>query len=555
MGYAPTELEQPTLEQIMDTFVPVRERSWYPFEFPEAEWWDKNEIDNPDEITKFVNHIKQLATEDFFFFCDNIMRDFNNPKTVPLDPDFHGEICFITAYDADTLILVPRNHLKTTIAGVAYHTWRLFKNPNDRIVSFSDVLDMSKKFLSEVKENIERNKRLQLIAPNLKPQISPSQNRNQKWGATEIIVERDMINKDPSIVAGSTEQVLTGGHANLIDFDDIVTDRNMSKRDMTMKDIFQWHQSVTNIVDREFRQKYKGTRYHDNDLYGYLIEEGLVTVYVRSAVEEGEYIWNDPGNVARVKMMRKKLTPQNFSCQYMNDPLVEGEENFPFVARYDNERLRFEFVPDPPENDIELHRKFLSTLDIHIMIDIARTKTNRSDYTVIMVGGCNNAGRLFILDYLRKRMLGPEIEVTVVEWFEAWNPVTMKIETYGGDVFLYQYIRKAMKEKGLPLHKFKELEKNHYPDTLIKSLQIPVSRESILIPQGDNPRWEDEVVYEFTRYPVGKHDDILVTIAHMWNEQAKKKPEKRLSPDHSGFRQHLYQPSFESNQAVSWMGV
>ena len=81
-----------------------------------------------NEIEGLPDRLRQKA-EDSLFFLATAGLGFDK-----LTPHFHYEMCKVTE-SAELvhwiLMLVPRDHYKTTISTIAYATWRGIRNPNE----------------------------------------------------------------------------------------------------------------------------------------------------------------------------------------------------------------------------------------------------------------------------------------------------------------------------------------------------------------------------------------------------------------------------------------
>ncbi|HDY86824.1 MAG TPA: hypothetical protein ENH82_01770 [bacterium] len=520
------------LERVFDTFVPAKERPWYPWVWPDKEWWEKTSRDNPHEVQGFEKKIRDLAISDFFFFSDEITRDPDHPH---LQVGLHDEYCHIVQSGIDCVILMPRNHLKSTIGSVNYPIWDLGQNPNLRILILSDTLPVAKSFLNLIRENIENNKRLHFVFPDLKPATDAcGKNGFKKWSEKEIIVQRDKRIASPSILVAGILTNITGLHFDRHIYDDIITEKN-AQTDERMKKVYRLYETSLNLLDRGGRKLMPGTRYRDNDLYGDLEENNKMPFYKRKAIEDGDYVWDDKLSIERVKDMKRELSPYVFSCQYLNEPIAEGDQEFEgaWIKRWDVDVVRKELCPDPPSNDMELIIKWYKSLLIYMGCDPARAEKKDSDYTVIMVGGIDERGRKFFLDFIRKRLITYDIAKELIKMFKTWNPINLMIETYGADIHAYNDVRRLMREQNLPYHRVKEYEKNMRmsSDDRIRQMQTDFVQGNIWI--GNSVKWA-ECETELLRFPYGRHKDIITTMTYINAQQFKNQKKKQPLGD-SGY--------------------
>jgi len=519
--------------EIMEGYIPADERDWYPYEEPAKEWFKENKKRNPLALQERRKKITKLATNDFFFFCEVIMR---NADDFHLQIGLHDVFCHILQKVSENpqiapngvLNLLPRLHLKSTLGSINYSIWLLGKNPNLRITILSATLDLPMKFLRSIQQHILYNKKLHYVFPKLKPAMAKGNKNHLNWNQYEITVARNKYSlKEPSVMIGSTEQSMTGVHTDYMIFDDVVTDKNADSPEK-MKKIFQWEQDIQNTDDFDSVYIYHGTRYQDGDLYGDLIDLRNIPTLRRKAIEDGEYIWKEPANIRRVERKRKNLSAYNWACQYQNDPIVKGEQEFEadWIKYWNIELIREKLSSTISENDIDLLKKWYETLNIFMGCDPARTDKKDSDYTTMMVAGADKHGRMYVLDIIRKRMRSPDIVKNFIGKFDLWNPITAKIETYGGDVHIYNYIKKEMREQKKPYTRIREYTRTAHQtgNDRIRELQVPFSNGMVWI--GKDSKFS-EIVEELLRFPYGRHDDLITVMAYIWSQQIKPKKEKK----------------------------
>lgn len=509
------------IDLIMKSYVPANERAWYPWKWPEADWY---RTAGKDEVNAFIERVRHLARTDLFFFADNIMR---NPNDLPLCIGLHDEICHLLQCGGDVGILIPRNHLKSTLVSGAFPIWLLGNNPNLRIMICSAVKELSEALVSYLRDNIKGNKRLRQVFPNLTPALHEmGYTKHKIWNKNAILVERDTIRKEPSImVMGLDNQPKTGFHCDLMIYDDIVTHENANTPE-NMKKAKDNYEHSTNLMDRDSRKVYAGTRYNDGDTYGDIIKKGEIPFYVRGAVENGKYIWPAPSNVRYVEKKRLELSPYIFACQYQNNPIIKGDAEFEgeWVQRWTYDLLRL-WMNKPAATDEEVFWEWVKTLDLHLGGDPNRTDKKRSDYGVVMIVGADVKGRRYGIYAKREKMKTPDYVKEYIKTFTFWKPKTAYIETYGGDIHVYNDIRNQMREKELPYFRVKEYEKNMRMsgDDRIRKLQFPMQQRMWFF--GPGPEWDEIINEELLRFPYGAHDDGITTMAYIEDQQIKKKAE------------------------------
>ncbi len=533
---------------ILKTMVPVKDRAWYGFEWPDDAWYFRRGADAKREIEAFRRKVRAWAIDDFFFFCEHILREDRHPH---LHVGLHDELCHILQCGGDCLNLLPRGHLKSTIGAQAYSLWRVAQNPNIRIVIFSDTKEVAGTFLIPIQQHILRNKRLRWLFPDLRPARKPN-GKAEKWSTTKIFVRRDTYAKEATITVGSVGQPLTGLHCDLIIFDDVVT-RRTARTEEKLVNVEEWHQDVLHLLDPGFKRVYNGTRKHDADLYAGLIEKGGVLVYRRKHKENGKYIWPDPGIIEKIETLKKEWDPFTVACELDNDPIGKGTREFEpgWIKTWNPSILRAEFVSNPAESDLDLLKEWYGELRIMMACDPNRSVKKGSSYMSIIVCGFDERMRMFGLDIIRDRFYPEEMVSRFIKMFKKWNPVEARVETYGGDTNFKAWVVATMKQQGLPWNKVKEFPKSphHHKDDRIKDLQMPAQQGLIWLPEGNV--W-DEVRGEFLRFPFGKYKDSIDTLAYMWLYQAKPFVPKKQE-QHVPYWRRGYEKTASSHGQLGWL--
>ncbi len=544
-----------TLDELFQGFVPVKQRSWYPWRWPKKEWYQKTRVKNPSAFGDFVKKVRHLASTDLYWLADNVLRD---PDAHPYEPDLHGEMAWLAQIRETVMIIVARNHWKTTLCTTAGTIQRLGNDPNYRMMIGTAEPKVQKALLEGVKQQIEFNERLHLVFPDLKPAYEKSIGRYKKWNNTEILVERtSLTKKEPSITAMTVGVTNTGLHFDEHRYDDIVTSDNASTRTQ-LETINSWYFSTLDLLDVGGSLKLVGTPYDDGDIYSVIEEMGEIPIYRRPAIEEGRYIF--PYQEERVKEKKRMLPAYQFAAQYMCDPISTEDQRFKpeWFQRWNIERIREELLDDPPAEDIDCLERWLESLNLFMSIDPAWKSKKISDFMVVLTLGMDTRGRMFVVAVKRGKWPTPEERKDVVykEWLK-YRHRSIGIETYGGGAFVLEEVKSVFKEKNQYVYIF-EYEKPFRQGTeeVIMKMQMPIQEGIIVLGTGEE---YEELENELVRFPHGRHDDILAAMGRAWSQQVKKKQVEKAEVSLQGWR-NTY--GFESGIAgdpyggnYSWMAI
>lgn len=164
------------------------------------------------------------------------------------------------------LICVPRGCFKSTLSTIAYPMWLLLHNPNLRILIDSELYSNSKNFLREIKAQFETNKLVKRLFGDYKGPM---------WNEGEVIVsKRTKPLKEPSIACSGIGAGKTSQHYDVIIADDLSSYQNCKNPDLAQKTI-DHYRLYTSLAEPDATIVVIGTRYSENDIIGFIIQNEL----------------------------------------------------------------------------------------------------------------------------------------------------------------------------------------------------------------------------------------------------------------------------------------
>jgi predicted phage terminase large subunit-like protein len=224
---------------------------------------------------------------------------------------------------------MPRGHLKSTVCSVGLALWRIWLNPNVRILVGTASKDLALSFVREVKQYLEDpelqnrvwNNRPHIPGP-LIPQLEGNSGQRKSkrkrnagdddnfdegytealdkkvlWKQDAIQVLRPSIMKEPTLVATSVNSPDTGFHYDVFIADDCVTFKN-SGTEPKRQTILNWIADQESVVD-PFNPKtglggefiMLGTRYYHRDAYGIYSNADLTAEELEELKEDVGEAW------------------------------------------------------------------------------------------------------------------------------------------------------------------------------------------------------------------------------------------------------------------------
>lgn len=174
----------------------------------------------------------------------------------------------IRALEAPTLrklICVPRGTFKSSVVSVAYAIWVMIREPNCRILLDADIYKNAKDLLKQVKGILTSNEFIEIFGDW----------RTDTWNEGEIIISPRTKNlRSPTITVGGITTSKVGQHYTHIIADDYNTADTSSTPEQRKK-VIEHYQMNQAILDPGGVYCIVGTRYHEDDLIGWVLRNEL----------------------------------------------------------------------------------------------------------------------------------------------------------------------------------------------------------------------------------------------------------------------------------------
>ena len=359
----------------------------------------------PDAQIETLRTLIGVATLYDFFYTYLGFKDLNN---------VHRELCaFLNEKSLFKLILMPRYSFKSTLCTVGYSIHRLLHNTNMRILIYSDASTKAQGFLSSIKAHFEGKveKSVFYLAHKW-----ASDGRESKWNENQIVIRgRTTSYPEPSVDTAGSDTSLIGKHYDLIIFDDIVSDKNITTKDQ-MDNITECYRKALSLLRPGGEVIIVGTRWHFGDLYGRIIAENDVKQNFKIFLVDGEedakygkYCFASIGLTREFLGEQKKNQGSSiYSCLYRNNPISDESavfkmEDFSFYGAVKPDDLYITVTCDPAGEG--------------------------EDFTAIVVVGCDNNMDMHILDIANEHLQPSQIVERIINFQYKYNFKILGIET------------------------------------------------------------------------------------------------------------------------------
>lgn len=344
-----------------------------------------------------------------------------------------------------------------------------------------------------------------------------------KDSQTDIIVEFEDGEQFRIIVRGAEQRVRglkwNSKRPDLIVCDDLEGDEQVQSKDRREK-LHKWfYAALLPCRSKEGIVRIVGTVMHLDSLLNklmppdydgnYIVVEPLKTYSTRKRVEWRsvryrahsenfeQILWDTRYTAEDYKIKKesylKQGIPEVYSQEFLNYPVDEGTAYF----------KRIDFV-EIPRHSLEAIRHKEKKLTYYAAVDFAISTRERSDYTVIAVGGIDSDGIMNIIDIRRGRWDALEIVDEMFAVQKKYDPqsiVTEKgaIEKAIGAILRREQISRQTYMSIVPMTPTKDKQSR------ARSFQARFKAGGVKFDKS--APWYNELEEEMVRFPKARHDD------------------------------------------------
>jgi predicted phage terminase large subunit-like protein len=422
----------------------------------------------------------------------------------------------IESGDLDRLIVqMPPRHGKTLHVSQAFPAWVLGRHPRWQIILAS--------YGSELAEENSRKARSYMRddAWPFECRVSEESRAANRWHT----------DKGGILIAAGCEGGIGGRGAHALIIDDPIRDRAEAESEAMRKLRWDWYCDVarTRLMPSETSsQRWSGgriilcqTRWHDDDLAGRILnsKDGQRwTVLSLPAIAEqddrvlqrqpGEALWPERYPVESLPSVeRGEISSYSFAALYQQTPAPRDGSYFKseFLSHRFDQLPASIHVQETADDIARRHlfgdvKKAAPPIFIAQAIDGAFKDGVANDFSVIATG-CTDTVNYFITDIFRDRMAFPQLKRATVEQFDLFQPRAIWIEDTASGIPLIQTLKveTALPIIGVPALGSKE-------SRVEATLGLWESGRVLL---RRNAPWLDQLIDEFMRFNVGRHDDVV----------------------------------------------
>lgn len=430
--------------------------------------------------------VRRRSKSDLFFLAKYVIGYKGEENNLILDR-VHRRICNLFVKKDDTkpladqdkrkerMLLYPRGTFKSTIDVIDAVQWTL-NFPDIRILFITGGKKLAEEFLSEFKNHFtiqEETSFMNLYFPEFCVADTKTEQGNVH---TFVSPARKHFSKEPTAMASSVDSKMSGKHFDVMKADDCVT--NDTPEDATLlKKMYTNFNVLTKMLMPYGYLDIVGTRYHDLDMYGELLNINIGDIIKNRDDEAGDLaLWEHQENktTGLQILIGRAIVPKPGIYKDIlelteEECIVHFPEYLPF-GKLKHEWVKSEKASEGQYNQnprpkstttftIPLlqrqtvdHTKIPYSGPITITWDFAyaRDKKQTRDFSTASVARWSEKGEMFIIDLVRDRFLPNDLAKAVVKLAMDWRPAIIAIEDAGGSNLLEPAILREAEKCGLP---------------------------------------------------------------------------------------------------------
>jgi hypothetical protein len=458
-------------------------------------------------IEKLPSDIREDLAEtgrNSLFFFNRAVMGFHD-----LTESCHGPLCEFADQNEKQfkLMLMPRDHLKTSCISLGGTTQRVVKDPESRQLLANESATNAERFLRAIRQHAEGNR----VFRALYSDIIPKDTRKVRWNDSELDFNRQGHYPEPSIDTIGMTGAVTSRHYTHITYDDPISEEAV-KSEKVMKDTINRMSSALSLLVNPSKDSIwlVGTRWALWDVYSVWMDifGDKLGRLVRAVIENDEPIWPERFNLETIALKRQAYGDEyKFSCLMMNNPrnpelqdLNVGD--FRFWAWAGDDAVTLYDKQGTP-----IDKWDLSDLDITVTVDLAAAEKITSDRNAITTVGTSPKNQAIVLDAWGKRCTALDVIRKLFQVKRRFSPRVFGIEDVGYQKVLKTFLKQAADEAGLYFNVV-PLKPGGKGKPHIRGLQPLMATGRMYI----HPT-QHLLRNEAADYPLGEHDDVLDSLA------------------------------------------
>ncbi|HEY1430735.1 MAG TPA: phage terminase large subunit, partial [Stellaceae bacterium] len=413
------------------------------------------------------------------------------------------------------MFFLPPGSAKSTYGSVLFPSWYIGNHPTQSVIAASHSKELAERFGRRVRNIVGSP----IFRGTFGFGLSGDSGAAGRWETA----------RGGEYFAVGVDASVTGRRAHLGIIDDPVKGKAEADSATIRQHVWEWYKADfwTRLVP-EAGLLYIGTRWHEDDLAGRLLEDAKIggeqweVVSLPAIAEDGDALGRVPGERLWPEWFTTEMfenaqrDARNWSALYQQRPMPESGDYFK------NDWLRW--YDTAPQRD---------QLRTYGASDYA-VRANMGDYTVHIVGGLDPNDDLYLLDLWRKQVASNEWVEAVIDLMELWKTLTWAEESGQIEKGVGPFLTKRQLERKVYAHR-KQFSSAADKAVRAQAIRGRVAMGKVYLPK--RAPWAATLMDELLRFPAGKYDDQVDTlslIGRMLDEMVPGSKPKPVEPEQRG---------------------
>lgn len=428
--------------------------------------------------------------------------------------------------NTNLLLLMPRGTFKSSVVTVGFALQAILHDPNTRILIDSETFSKAKAFLAEIKGHMEGNDQYRMVFKAIHGVYPDARKKDLLWTDSQVnIACRTRPRKEPTFSCAGIDVTKNGMHYDLIIFDDLHSENNVTNKDQIDKVKDHWRLSYS-LLDPGKPMIVIGTRWHFDDLYQLILDDHReeFNILIRRAIlTDGTAFFPTRLPLEELEKIKRKQGAAHFSKQYMNEPIDDETATF---KRKDMQRRDWTLVQDRPVN-------------WYLAVDPSYAGTY-SDYAALVVAGMDYQRELYVRHITRLKMTYSEIINEIFRLNTLYQPIQIILETIGAQKSIMYELTNQMKLRRMWLPITEVASRTKSKEERIRALAPFYEYHRIYHIKPCNQL--DDLEYELLHFPSGKHDDVIDALATVLEFASPPSAKARQVKERDDVRSSYFKP-------------
>lgn len=401
------------------------------------------------------------------------------------------------------MILMPRDHLKTSVITIGGTLQKVVQNPETRILLANESGTNAARFLRSIRQHAESNRMFRALYG----EIIPTDTKRIRWNDSELDFVREGKFPEPTIDSIGMTGSFTSRHYTHITVDDPISEEAI-KSALVMQDVRTRLSGFLSLLNEPEKDSIwlVGTRWGMDDVYQWWIDSfgDRLSILKRSAIENGEPIWPERFSLETLALKRQILGDFRYSALYENDPHNASAQVLDIAKCRGVRWVSDDTVALLDTDGRELARRNLSEMDITATVDLAVSERLTADRTAIVVIGTTEHGEHIVL-YTWAIRANPSLVIeTLFKVKERFSPRVFGMEAQGYQQAMVHFTKEASLQRAVYLNVEPLKTGKQSKVARVRGMEPLVATGRLYVPHT-----EHELRREMAEFPLGKHDDLV----------------------------------------------